>query len=119
MRTIGDIQPVWKKLQTTDTTLLTGTPQRLQVMSIWLCNTNAAARTVDLTVTSDSVDYELLKGFEIPANGKEIIQAQSWPVLTINDGEVLKGLCSNNNDDVHIALVTTTLGTADYGGASL
>ena len=117
MRTIGDIQPVWKKLQTTDTTLLTGTPQRLQVMSIWLCNTQNAARTVDLTVTSGGVDIELLKDFSIAANDKEIIQAQSWPVVALANGDVLKGLCSGANDDVHVALVTTTLGTADYGGS--
>ena len=115
MNHVGNIQPVRAKLQTTDTTILTGTKERLQIMAIWLCNTHASNRTVDLTVTSDSVDYELLKTFVITGENKEIIQAQGWPVLTLNEGEVLKGLCSGANDDVHIQIVTTTLGTADIG----
>ena len=111
----GNIQPVWKKLQTTDTTLLTGTKERLLVMAIWICNTTSGAKTVDLTVTSGGADYELLEDYSIAANDKEIIQAKSWPILALADGDVLKASCSGSNDDVHVALVTTTLGTASMG----
>jgi hypothetical protein len=115
MNRTGDIRPVWSKLKTTDTTLLTGTAGRYLVMTIWLCNTDGSAQTVDLTVTSGGVDYELLENFSIAANSKEIIQAGDWPLLALNEGDVLKGSCAGGNDLVHVAMVRTDIGTPSMG----
>jgi hypothetical protein len=114
----GDIQPIRAKLQTTATTILTGTKQRLLVSSFLICNTNAAARDVTIQVTtSGGTTYDIWSAREVAANETKPLSdaGQHGPLIALADGDVLKGLCTGTNDDVHVELVTTTLGTADIG----
>ena len=107
----GKVRTALVKLAGTQGTILEGGQERRVITQILLSNITGGALTATLDVTRSSVDYNICTAKSVGANDFVHIKGEYGPLISLEPGDTLKGLCNSANN-VHCIVTYTTLGPA-------